>query len=348
VESHDHHFKNVFLDFPTEALAWLAPEAFEALGPLKGLEFVRQEPRKRKLKDAHPALDMPILFNFEEGQVLLWLVEFQEDKGRFSIYRLLRYATDLMEAYPRATVIPTVLFTRRGKWRKDVTREIGSRLVNRVYLHFEYQLVRLFDFNAKDYYENQNPIVKILMPRMNYTPEERPEVIRQAYMGLYQLATPMLFDKYVDFIDVYAGVRDKEREELYRAIAEKEETAMLAQYIKEKGFNEGMEKGIQRGKEETAMLAQYIKEKGFNEGMEKGIQQGIQQGMEQGIQQGVVDGLLEGIELGIGLRFGAEGLKLMAAVRQIREVARLKAVKEAVKNARDLEDFRQKIPGTQY
>ena len=321
MESHDHHFKNVFLDFPTEALAWLAPEAFEALGPLKGLEFVRQEPRKRKLKDAHPALDMPILFNFEEGQVLLWLVEFQEDKGRFSIYRLLRYATDLMEAYPRATVIPTVLFTRRGKWRKDVTREIGSRLVNRVYLHFEYQLVRLFDFNAKDYYENQNPIVKILMPRMNYTPEERPEVIRQAYMGLYQLATPMLFDKYVDFIDVYAGVRDKEREELYRAIAEKEETAMLAQYIKEKGFNEGMEKGIQ---------------------------QGIQQGMEQGIQQGVVDGLLEGIELGIGLRFGAEGLKLMAAVRQIREVARLKAVKEAVKNARDLEDFRQKIPGTQY
>jgi len=170
MESHDHHFKNVFLDFPTEALAWLAPEAFEAFGPLKGLEFVRQEPRKRKLKDAHLALDMPILFNFERGTVLLWLVEFEENKGRFSIYRLLRYTTDLMEAYPRATVIPTVLFTRRGKWRKDVPREIGSRLGNRDYLHFEYQLVRLFDFNARDYYENQNPIVKILMPRMNYLP----------------------------------------------------------------------------------------------------------------------------------------------------------------------------------
>mgnify|MGYP007047034933 CR=1 FL=1 len=187
-----------------------------------------------------------------------------------------------------------------------MTREIGSRLVNREYLHFEYQLVRLFDFNARDYYENQNPIVKILMPRMNYTPEERPEVIRQAYLGLYQLATPMLFDKYVDFIDVYAGVQDKEREELYLAIAEKEETAMLAQYIKEKGFNEGM---------------------------------------EQGIQKGIMDGLVEGIELGIGLRFGAEGLKLMAAVRQIRELARLKTVKEAVKNARDLEDFETAVKG---
>ena len=315
MESHDHHFKNVFLDFPTEALAWLAPDAFKAFGPLKGLEFVRQEPRKRKLKDAHLALDMPILFHFKEGRVLLWLVEFQEEKGRFSIYRLLRYTTDLMEAYPLATVIPTVLFTRRGKWRKDVIRELESRLVNREYLHFEYQLVRLFDFNARDYYKNQNPIVKILMPRMNYTPEERPEVIRQAYLGLYQLATPMLFDKYVDFIDLYAGVQDQEREELYRAIVEE--------------------------KEETAMLTQYIKEKGFNEGMEQGMEQGMERGMEQGIQIG----LLEGIELGIGLRFGANGLKLMAAVRQIREVDRLKAVKEAVKNARDLEAFEAAVKG---
>ena len=137
-------------------------------------------------------------------------------------------------------------------------------------------------------------------------------MIRQAYLGLYQLATPLLFDKYVDFIDVYAGVQDGEREELYRAITEKEETVMLAQYIREKGFNEGMEQGIQ-----------------------------------QGVQQGVMDGLVEGIELGIGLRFGAKGLKLMGAVRQIREVVRLKAVKEAVKTARDLKDFEVAVTGEQ-
>jgi len=244
VESHDHNFKNVFLDFPKEALAWLAPQAFEAFGALTGLEFVRQEPAKRKLKDPHLALDMPILFHFERGQVLLWLVEFQEDKRRFSIYRLLRYATDLMEAHPQATVLPTVLFTKRAKWRKDVKRALGSRLAGRVYLHFEYQFVRLFDCNARDYYESRNPVVKILMPRMNYTPEERPEVIRQAYLGLYQLVTPMLFDKYVDFIDVYAEIDEKEREELYRTIVEKEDTAMLAQYITGQGCKEGLDRGV--------------------------------------------------------------------------------------------------------
>lgn len=248
MQSHDHNFKNVFLDFPKEVLSWLLPEAPNAYGQLEHIEFVRQEPGKHKLSDGHLSLDMPILFTFAAAQVLLWLVEFQEDKQRFSIYRLLRYATDLMESHPRATVIPTVLFTKRKKWRKDVPRQIGSRLGSRQFLHFEYQLIRLFDFHARDYYDNSNPVVKILMPRMNYEPEERSEVIRQAYLGLYRLVAPMLFDKYVDFIDVYAEVQEEEREEIYRRMADREETAMLAQYIKDKGFQEGRKTGRQEGR----------------------------------------------------------------------------------------------------
>jgi hypothetical protein len=34
----------------------------------------------------------------------------------------------------------------------------------------------------------------------NYASGERGEVIRRAYQGLFQLVTPLLFDKYVDFI----------------------------------------------------------------------------------------------------------------------------------------------------
>ena len=83
--------------------------------------------------------------NFEQGQVLLWLVEFQEDKRRFSIYKLLRYVTDLLEQYPDALLIPTVLFTKRGKWRKDVNQELNSEWGGRQLLHFEYVLLKLFD-----------------------------------------------------------------------------------------------------------------------------------------------------------------------------------------------------------
>lgn len=213
--SHDQNFKNLFLDFPQEALAWILPQTLEIWGKIRQIDFVRQEPKKRHLADSHLSLDMPILFTFERQQLLLWLVEFQEDKNKFSIYTLLRYTTDLMEAYPRAIIAPTVLFTDRTIWRKDVLHELLSQLQNRVFLHFEYIFIKLFDFNARDYYTSQNPVVKILLPKMNYLPEERWEVIRQAYIGLFQLVSLSLFEKYMDFIDVYAEVRPEERETIY-------------------------------------------------------------------------------------------------------------------------------------
>ncbi|WP_045220277.1 hypothetical protein [Desulfonatronum thioautotrophicum] len=89
--SHDHNFKNVFLDFPRESLELFYPQALELYGELQEISFVRQEPRKHHLSDSGLALDMPILFRFTRGALVLWLVEFQEDKGKFSIYKLLRY-----------------------------------------------------------------------------------------------------------------------------------------------------------------------------------------------------------------------------------------------------------------
>lgn len=94
----DPNFKNLFQDFPRETLQWLFTCAEQNRGKIVSIEFTRQEPKKHHLSDAGLALDLPILFHFENQQLLLWLVEFQEDKSRFSIYRLLRYSTDTMKA----------------------------------------------------------------------------------------------------------------------------------------------------------------------------------------------------------------------------------------------------------
>ncbi|NWH04931.1 Rpn family recombination-promoting nuclease/putative transposase [Desulfobacter latus] len=241
---HDHNFKNLFLDFPKEALAWLFPEAEQNWGQVINVEFVRQEPKKHSLSDKSLELDMPILFHFEHQQLLLWLVEFQEDKGKFSIYKLLRYTTDLMEAYPQALVIPTVLFTDEKRWRKSVLQHLHTQLNDRLFLHFEYVFHKLFDLNARDYYNINNPVVKILLPKMRYKKEERIDVIRQAYTGLYQLVSSGLFDKYVDFIDTYAGIGELEQQELYNEIVQHKDTAMLSEYIRNKGIEQGIEQGI--------------------------------------------------------------------------------------------------------
>ena len=96
------------------------------------------------------------------------------------------------------------------------------------------------------YYNMDNPVVKILLPKMNYGKEERIEVIRQAYKELFQLATRGLFDKYVDFIDMYSEISDQEQQQLYETIIQHKEAAMLAQYIREKGRQEGMQKGTKK------------------------------------------------------------------------------------------------------
>lgn len=250
MQAHDHHFKNLFLDFPKSALEWLLPEALQQYGNLQKISFIRQEPRKRRFEDRGLVLDMPFLFTFDNGQILLWLVEFQEDKKTFSIYRLLRYTVALMEQYPDVLVIPTVLFTARRQWKKDVRREIECRFGNRLFFHFEYQLVRIIDYRAKDYYHTPNPLLRILLPKMIFSQKERKTVICNAYKGLFDLVDRRLFDKYVDFIDIYAEISEEEKDDLYRELSENEETVMLAQYIRNKGFEEGIQQGIEQGLEQ--------------------------------------------------------------------------------------------------
>ena len=73
--------------------------------------------------------------------------------------------------------------------------------------------------------------------------EERLEVICQAYKGLFQLATRGLFDKYVEFIDVYSDISEQEQQQLFETISQDKETVMLSQYMREKGRREGRQEG---------------------------------------------------------------------------------------------------------
>ena len=49
--SHDHNFKNVFLDFPKEVLEWILPDIPAKMGEIRNVKFVRQEPGKRRCCD---------------------------------------------------------------------------------------------------------------------------------------------------------------------------------------------------------------------------------------------------------------------------------------------------------
>lgn len=239
--SHDQNFKNLFQDFPKEALEWILPEVLREYGPIRQIEFPKQETRKRRLSDSHRALDLPILFRFDQAEIILWLLEFQEEKPRFSIHRLLHYTTDMTEAHPKAMIIPAVLFTDRTRWKKEPEKFLTHRFGNQLFLHFQYIPVHLFDLQAKDYYNSNNPLVRILLPKMRYEEAERGEVFRRALKGLFELTTLALFEKYVDFIDLYSSVPEPERLEVFRELEETPDEAMITfkQYLTNKGIEQG-------------------------------------------------------------------------------------------------------------
>ncbi len=140
----------------------------------------------------------------------------------------------------------------------EALRTLESTFQNRVFIHFEYVFVKLFDFQARYYFTIQNPVVKILLPKMQYAPEERWEVIRQAYIGLYHLVSYVLFEKYTDFIDKYAEVYEDERRFIRQELEAKQESVMILQHLKEE-YRKELEKEVEE-KMRQEVLSKYGEE----------------------------------------------------------------------------------------
>ena len=72
------------------------------------------------------------------------------------------------------------------------------------------------------------------------TPIKRKIKISKIFFWIFPenpcLVSAALFDKYVDFIDLYAEVTPEEKQTLYQEIIQNEQTAMPAQYIRKNGF----------------------------------------------------------------------------------------------------------------
>jgi len=113
------------------------------------------------------------------------------------------------------------------------------------------------------------------------------------------LVSSVLFDKYVDFIDVYAEVTPEEQQTLYQDMTKHKESVMLAQYIKDKGKQEGI------------LL---------------GVQQGLEQGLEKGIEKGMIVTTKENIIEALELRFGRVSTELLDKINKINDIKELKSL----------------------
>jgi hypothetical protein len=212
---------------------------------------------------------MPLLVEWPDRRraALLFVLKEQSDARRFSIHRLARYCLDLAELFETERVVPVVIFLHGGQHRRELA--LGGE--RHTYLSFNYLACDLALIPFERYRESNNIVARLNLPNLSYPPERKVEVYAQAVRGLMTLEPhPERQLKYLDFIDIYAGLDDNELEQ-YRREYPQEATQM-------------------------ATFAERFMEQGRREGMQQGIQEGMREGMREGMQQGEAAVLLRLME----------------------------------------------------
>jgi hypothetical protein len=97
--SHDQNFKNLILDYPRQALAFLAEAEARRITPEVRITPIRQEQLQERLGERFRELDVPLLVEWPTGEraALLFVIEEESDPRRSSLLRLAHYCLDIVE-----------------------------------------------------------------------------------------------------------------------------------------------------------------------------------------------------------------------------------------------------------
>ena len=256
--SHDQNFKNLILDYPRDALAFFAPE--EAPAPNDQVRVVpaRQEQLKERLGNRFRELDVPLLVEWADGrrEAVLFVLEEESDARRFSLHRLAHYCLDLADLYKTDRVVPVAIFLRQAE-TAPTSLNLGTE--RRRYLTFDTLACKLREIPAERWRQSDNLVARVNLPNLQSPRGRRIEVYAEAVRGL--LALERDGDrraKYIEFIDIYAGLTDNEYRRYQRQY--REESSTMAGVIA-RAREEGMEQGMQQGRVEgeRALLERQLR-----------------------------------------------------------------------------------------
>ena len=240
--SHDQNFKNLILDYPREALAFFAPDEAPHPGDAARVVPVRQEQLQRRLGARYRELDTPLLVEWEDGrrEAILFALEEESDRHRFSMHRLAHYCLDLTELLGTDRVVPVAVFLRR----RDPAPALVLGTERRRYLTFGHLDCRLAEMPAERWLDSGNVVARVNLPNMRSPAERRVEVYAQAVRGLLTLEPDdARRAKYLDFVDIYAGLDDNEFRR-YRRLYPEEGNAMAG--VIQRARDEGREEAASK------------------------------------------------------------------------------------------------------
>ncbi len=332
---HDAFFKEVFSrrEMARDFLKHYLPEEVAALLDLDTLTVARGSFVDEALRQHYSDVLYRVrLRDGNEGYVAV-LFEHKSYADRWVALQVLRYMVRIWEQQRKqdvalTPVIPVVVYHGVTRW--SVPQDFGSLIAGldealRPYFpDYRYHLCDLSEYSDEEIVGTAHLQMALLLMKYALSGElwERlPEILRlfeEVWRGERPTAL-MYFEAVLRYVSGVTG--DIEGEELREVIKEAfSEGGEAMETILERWERQGFQKGMQQG-------------------MQQGLQQGMQQGLQQGTQRGIRQGLLEAIELGLNLRFGVVGLGILPQVRKIEDVDRLRAIKQALLSAENVDEL---------
>ena len=242
--SHDQNFKNLILDYPRDALAFFATE--EAPLPEDDVEIIpaRQEQLQERLGTHYRELDVPLLVEWANGRrdAILFVLEEETNWRQFSPRRLAHYCLDLTDLFQTDRVVPVTIFLRDAD-AAPASLTLGTE--RSPYLTFNYLTCKLQEIPSERWQDSDNLVARVNLPNMRSPEVRKVEVYAQAVSGLLALERDTdKRAKYLEFIDIYAGLTENEFQRYQRQYPE-ESTTMAG--VIQRARDEGMQQGRVEG-----------------------------------------------------------------------------------------------------
>jgi hypothetical protein len=322
-DDYDSPWKELLEEYFREFAEFFFPDMAEGADWEKGYEFLDKE-LQQAVRDAELGkrlADKLVKVRRKDGEEV-WVLVHVEIQGQYEsgfAERMYVYNYRIFDRYHKPVASFAVLTDERPKWRPD---HYGYELWG-FGISVKFPVAKLSDWRGRqpEPEKSGNPFAMAVAAHLKtqetrHDPEERKKwklhLIKQLYeQGRERKYIINLF-RFIDWLMRLPEAAEKAfREEIFRYEEEKK-----MRYITS------------------------VERIGRAEGLQQGLQQGVQQGLQQGLQQGMRKGLLEAVEMGLSLKFGAEGEKLLPAIRLIEDSERLERIKNAVKTAENLAEVK--------